>query len=29
MSRVALPHDAKAGPTKTEVRAVLLAKLDS
>jgi cobalt-precorrin-6B (C15)-methyltransferase len=29
MSRVALPHDAKAGPTKAEVRAVLLAKLDS
>ena len=28
MSRVALPHDAKAGPTKAEVRAVLLAKLD-
>jgi len=28
MSSVALPHDAKAGPTKPEVRAVLLAKLD-
>lgn len=28
MTRVALPHDAKAGPTKPEVRAVLLAKLD-
>jgi cobalt-precorrin-6B (C15)-methyltransferase len=28
MSRVALPHDAKAGPTKPEVRAVLLEKLD-
>ncbi|MFB6184511.1 MAG: precorrin-6Y C5,15-methyltransferase (decarboxylating) subunit CbiT [Haloarculaceae archaeon] len=28
MSRVALPHDAKAGPTKPEVRAVLLGKLD-
>jgi cobalt-precorrin-6B (C15)-methyltransferase len=28
MSRVALPHDAKAGPTKSEVRAVLLGKLD-
>ena len=28
MSRVALPHDAKAGPTKPEVRAVLLDKLD-
>ncbi|WP_136715564.1 precorrin-6Y C5,15-methyltransferase (decarboxylating) subunit CbiT [Halorientalis salina] len=28
MSRVALPHDAKAGPTKPEVRAVLLSKLD-
>jgi cobalt-precorrin-6B (C15)-methyltransferase len=27
MSRVALPHDAKAGPTKSEVRAVLLSKL--
>ncbi|WP_226021228.1 precorrin-6Y C5,15-methyltransferase (decarboxylating) subunit CbiT [Halomicrobium salinisoli] len=27
MSRVALPHDAKAGPTKPEVRAVLLQKL--
>ncbi|EMA53205.1 MULTISPECIES: precorrin-6Y C5,15-methyltransferase (decarboxylating) subunit CbiT [Halococcus] len=27
MSRVALPHDAKAGPTKSEVRAVLLGKL--
>lgn len=27
MSRVALPHDAKAGPTKPEVRAVLLDKL--
>ena len=27
MSRVALPHDAKAGPTKAEVRAVLLGKL--
>lgn len=28
MSRVSLPHDAKAGPTKAEVRAVLLSKLD-
>jgi cobalt-precorrin-6B (C15)-methyltransferase len=28
MARVALPHDAKAGPTKAEVRSVLLAKLD-
>lgn len=28
MSRVSLPHDAKAGPTKAEVRAVLLGKLD-
>ncbi|SEP17903.1 cobalt-precorrin-6B (C15)-methyltransferase [Halogranum amylolyticum] len=28
MSRVSLPHDAKAGPTKPEVRAVLLSKLD-
>jgi cobalt-precorrin-6B (C15)-methyltransferase len=28
MSRVALPHDAKAGPTKPEVRAVVLHKLD-
>jgi cobalt-precorrin-6B (C15)-methyltransferase len=28
MSRVALPHDAKAGPTKAEVRSVLLGKLD-
>ena len=27
MSRVTLPHDAKAGPTKAEVRAVLLSKL--
>ncbi|SFS08737.1 cobalt-precorrin-6B (C15)-methyltransferase [Halomicrobium zhouii] len=27
MSRVALPHDAKAGPTKPEVRAVLTSKL--
>ncbi|MDG5776336.1 precorrin-6Y C5,15-methyltransferase (decarboxylating) subunit CbiT [Haloarculaceae archaeon H-GB2-1] len=27
MSRVALPHDAKAGPTKSEVRAVTLDKL--
>jgi cobalt-precorrin-6B (C15)-methyltransferase len=27
MSRVSLPHDAKAGPTKPEVRAVLLGKL--
>jgi len=27
MSRVALPHDAKAGPTKPEVRAVLMSKL--
>jgi cobalt-precorrin-6B (C15)-methyltransferase len=27
MSRVSLPHDAKAGPTKSEVRAVLLGKL--
>ena len=28
MSRVTLPHDSKAGPTKPEVRAVLLDKLD-
>jgi cobalt-precorrin-6B (C15)-methyltransferase len=28
MPRVSLPHDAKAGPTKSEVRAVLLSKLD-
>ena len=28
MARVSLPHDAKAGPTKPEVRAVLLGKLD-
>ena len=28
MARIALPHDAKAGPTKSEVRAVLLGKLD-
>ncbi|QIB76186.1 precorrin-6Y C5,15-methyltransferase (decarboxylating) subunit CbiT [Halogeometricum borinquense] len=28
MSRVTLPHDAKAGPTKPEVRAVTLEKLD-
>jgi cobalt-precorrin-6B (C15)-methyltransferase len=28
MPGVTLPHDAKAGPTKPEVRAVLLAKLD-
>jgi cobalt-precorrin-6B (C15)-methyltransferase len=28
MTQTALPHDAKAGPTKPEVRAVLLAKLD-
>ncbi|PSP85043.1 precorrin-6Y C5,15-methyltransferase (decarboxylating) subunit CbiT [Halobacteriales archaeon QS_1_68_17] len=27
MTRVALPHDAKAGPTKAEVRAVLMSKL--
>lgn len=27
MSRISLPHDAKAGPTKPEVRAVLLRKL--
>ncbi|WP_090384761.1 precorrin-6Y C5,15-methyltransferase (decarboxylating) subunit CbiT [Natronobacterium texcoconense] len=27
MSQVALPHDAKAGPTKAEVRAVTLSKL--
>ena len=27
MSRVSLPHDAKAGPTKSEVRSVLLGKL--
>ncbi|MDL5363125.1 precorrin-6Y C5,15-methyltransferase (decarboxylating) subunit CbiT [Halalkalicoccus sp. NIPERK01] len=27
MARVSLPHDAKAGPTKPEVRAVLLGKL--
>ncbi|MFC7019735.1 MULTISPECIES: precorrin-6Y C5,15-methyltransferase (decarboxylating) subunit CbiT [Haloarcula] len=28
MSQVSLPHDAKAGPTKAEVRAVLCQKLD-
>ncbi|MFB6250826.1 MAG: precorrin-6Y C5,15-methyltransferase (decarboxylating) subunit CbiT [Halobellus sp.] len=28
MAQVSLPHDAKAGPTKSEVRAVLLSKLD-
>jgi cobalt-precorrin-6B (C15)-methyltransferase len=28
MSRISLPHDAKAGPTKSEVRAALLGKLD-
>ncbi|MFC6837529.1 precorrin-6Y C5,15-methyltransferase (decarboxylating) subunit CbiT [Halomarina ordinaria] len=28
MAQVSLPHDAKAGPTKPEVRAVLLGKLD-
>ena len=28
MSRVSLPHDARAGPTKPEVRAVLLGKLE-
>lgn len=28
MARISLPHDAKAGPTKPEVRAVLLDKLD-
>jgi cobalt-precorrin-6B (C15)-methyltransferase len=28
MSQVALPHDAKAGPTKPEIRAVTLGKLD-
>lgn len=28
MAAVALPHDAKAGPTKPEVRSVLLGKLD-
>ena len=28
MSQTALPHDAKAGPTKPEVRAVTLGKLD-
>jgi len=28
MAHVSLPHDAKAGPTKPEVRAVLLGKLD-
>lgn len=28
MLRVSLPHDAKAGPTKPEVRAVLLSKFD-
>ena len=28
MARIALPNDAKAGPTKAEVRAVLLSKLD-
>jgi len=28
MPQVALPHDAKAGPTKSEIRAVTLGKLD-
>ena len=28
MARIALPHDAKAGPTKPEVRSVTLGKLD-
>jgi cobalt-precorrin-6B (C15)-methyltransferase len=28
MSQVALPHDAKAGPTKPEVRSIVLHKLD-
>lgn len=28
MSNVSLPHDAKAGPTKSVVRAVLQGKLD-
>ena len=28
MTQLSLPHDAKAGPTKAEVRAVLLGKLD-
>ncbi|MFB6091692.1 MAG: precorrin-6Y C5,15-methyltransferase (decarboxylating) subunit CbiT [Haloquadratum sp.] len=28
MSQVSLPHDAKAGPTKPEIRAVTLGKLD-
>ncbi|WP_435180986.1 precorrin-6Y C5,15-methyltransferase (decarboxylating) subunit CbiT [Halorussus sp. AFM4] len=28
MARTALPHDAKAGPTKPEVRAIVQAKLD-
>lgn len=28
MSRIELPHDAKAGPTKPETRAVVLGKLD-
>ncbi|MDS0261274.1 precorrin-6Y C5,15-methyltransferase (decarboxylating) subunit CbiT [Haloarcula sp. S1CR25-12] len=28
MAHVSLPHDAKAGPTKSEVRAVLASKLD-
>jgi cobalt-precorrin-6B (C15)-methyltransferase len=28
MARVSLPHDARAGPTKPEVRAVLVSKLD-
>lgn len=28
MSRIALPHDAKAGPTKPQVRSVLLDELD-
>ncbi|MFB6304902.1 MAG: precorrin-6Y C5,15-methyltransferase (decarboxylating) subunit CbiT [Haloferacaceae archaeon] len=28
MARVALPHDAKAGPTKSEVRSALLGKLE-
>jgi len=28
MANVSLPHDARAGPTKSEVRAVLLSKLD-
>jgi hypothetical protein len=28
MAHVSLPHDAKAGPTKSEVRTVLLSELD-